>query len=36
MNKEKISNDIDQDDYDITFNIPIPKDVHPAYDQNLK
>ena len=36
MNKEKISNDIDQDDYDITFNIPIPKDVHPAYDQNSK
>jgi len=35
VNKE-ISDDIDQDDYDIAFNIPIPEGIHPAHDQNSK
>ena len=33
---EEISDDIDQDDYDITFNIPTSESVHLAHDQNSK
>src|SRR6266545_4020247 len=33
---EEISDDIDQDDYDITFNIPTSESVYPAHDQNSK
>ena len=33
---EEISDDIDQDDYDITFNIPTSESVHSVHDQNSK
>ncbi|CAI2182345.1 10531_t:CDS:2 [Funneliformis geosporum] len=33
---EEISDDIDQDNYNIIFNIPTSEGVHPAYDQNSK
>jgi len=36
VNEEEISDDIDQDNYDITFNIPTPEGVHLAHDQNSK
>ena len=32
VNEEEISDDIDQDNYDITFNILTPKSIHLAHD----